>query len=217
MRATALVLALVLPAPVLSVGAVPNADGSVTIFWTLPADPTVVGVTIFRERWMSSSRSSSTSAWTPVHRLQHGLHRQLPVLVHTRDASRSGRRPSWRCFHGRDDHVRVVHRTDSGAGPPRPARVRGALARRRPPGRVAPPETLAAASSAAHDAVEPPSISPAGPGVNAAVDGREQREASERLAPRGPGSAQRLEDPDRIERQEQVEGGRRVRRCSRAA
>ena len=50
MRAVALVLALVAPAPVTSIGASPNADGSNTIFWTLPADPTVVGVTVFRDR-----------------------------------------------------------------------------------------------------------------------------------------------------------------------
>ena len=50
MRAAALVLALALPSPVTSVGAVPNSDGSVTIFWTLPVDPTVVGVTVIRER-----------------------------------------------------------------------------------------------------------------------------------------------------------------------
>jgi hypothetical protein len=50
MRALALLLALSVPAPVLSVGATPNNDGSVTVFWTLPPDPAVVGVTVFRER-----------------------------------------------------------------------------------------------------------------------------------------------------------------------
>jgi|SRR6185295_4424261 hypothetical protein len=50
MRAVALLLALSVPAPVSTIGATPNADGSVTVFWTLPADPTVVGVTVFRER-----------------------------------------------------------------------------------------------------------------------------------------------------------------------
>jgi hypothetical protein len=50
MRAVALLLALMAPVPVTGIGASPNADGSVTIFWTLPADPDVVGVTVFRER-----------------------------------------------------------------------------------------------------------------------------------------------------------------------
>jgi hypothetical protein len=50
MRALALLLALSVPAPVLTVGATPNHDGSVTVFWTLPADPAVTGVTVFRER-----------------------------------------------------------------------------------------------------------------------------------------------------------------------
>lgn len=50
MRTAALVLALIAPASVPTVGATANGDGSVTIFWTLPVDPTVVGVTVFRER-----------------------------------------------------------------------------------------------------------------------------------------------------------------------
>jgi hypothetical protein len=50
MRTVALFLALVAPAPVTSLGAVPNVDGSVTLFWTLPPDPSVVGITVFRER-----------------------------------------------------------------------------------------------------------------------------------------------------------------------
>ena len=50
MRTVALVLALAAPAPVQTIGASPNADGSVTLFWTLPPDPTLVGVTVFRER-----------------------------------------------------------------------------------------------------------------------------------------------------------------------
>ena len=37
-------------APVSTVGATANGNGSVTIFWTLPVDPTVEGVTVFRER-----------------------------------------------------------------------------------------------------------------------------------------------------------------------
>jgi hypothetical protein len=50
MRTAALFLALIAPAPVTTIGASPQPDGSVTIFWTLPADPSVVGVTVFRER-----------------------------------------------------------------------------------------------------------------------------------------------------------------------
>ena len=50
MRAAALVLALIHPLPVSSVDAFANPDGSVTLFWSLPADPSVVGVTVFRER-----------------------------------------------------------------------------------------------------------------------------------------------------------------------
>jgi hypothetical protein len=50
MRAAALVLALVHPLPVTTVDAFADSDGSVSLFWTLPADPEVVGVTVFRER-----------------------------------------------------------------------------------------------------------------------------------------------------------------------
>jgi len=50
MRAAALVLALVHPLPVSTVDAVVNFDGSITLFWTLPADQSIVGVTVFRER-----------------------------------------------------------------------------------------------------------------------------------------------------------------------
>ncbi len=50
MRAAALVLALVHPLPVTTLDAIANFDGSVSLFWTLPADPSVVGVTVFRER-----------------------------------------------------------------------------------------------------------------------------------------------------------------------
>ena len=50
MRASALFLALALPAPVTSIGAVVNPNDSVTVSWTLPADPTVVGITVFRDR-----------------------------------------------------------------------------------------------------------------------------------------------------------------------
>jgi hypothetical protein len=50
MRAVALVLALIAPPPVTNVSGVAKLDASVTLFWTLPSDPDVVGVTITRER-----------------------------------------------------------------------------------------------------------------------------------------------------------------------
>src|SRR6185295_11049400 len=64
MRAVALLLALSVPAPVSTIGATPNSDGSVTIFWTLPADPDVVGVTVFRDR---------LDVFEPTFRLDLGL------------------------------------------------------------------------------------------------------------------------------------------------
>jgi len=50
MRTVALVLALIALPPVTNVSGIANLDGSVTIFWTLPSDSAVVGVTITRER-----------------------------------------------------------------------------------------------------------------------------------------------------------------------
>jgi hypothetical protein len=50
MRAAALLLALVLPPPVTTIGAFFNSDGSVTVTWTLPADPSIVGATVVRQR-----------------------------------------------------------------------------------------------------------------------------------------------------------------------
>jgi hypothetical protein len=47
------ILCLVLlshPAPVTSIGGDRNPDGTITVTWTLPADPSVVGVTVERER-----------------------------------------------------------------------------------------------------------------------------------------------------------------------
>src|SRR5678816_2495468 len=89
MRAVALLLALSGPAPVVAVGATPNNDGSVTVFWTLPADPTVVGITVFRER---------LDVFEPVLELTLGLDTSLTDFntvvtgdyrywVHTRDAA----------------------------------------------------------------------------------------------------------------------------------
>jgi|SRR6185503_6169985 len=89
MRALALVLALAVPAPVTTIGATPNSDGSVTIFWTLPADPDVVGVTVFRER---------LDVFEPTFRIDLGLDNSFTdfstvlsgayrYTVHTRDRS----------------------------------------------------------------------------------------------------------------------------------
>ena len=50
MRVFLILLACVAPAPVTTIGAVINVDQSVTVSWTLPADGTIVGVTILRER-----------------------------------------------------------------------------------------------------------------------------------------------------------------------
>lgn len=38
------------PLPVTSIGGLWNADGTITVNWTLPADPTITGIRIFRER-----------------------------------------------------------------------------------------------------------------------------------------------------------------------
>jgi|SRR5882672_2434118 len=50
MRILALWLFLAPPLPVTSIGAVINSNGSITLSWTLPVDPNVVGVTIIRDR-----------------------------------------------------------------------------------------------------------------------------------------------------------------------
>ncbi len=50
MRWALLALVLHVPDPVLDLGAVRDVDGSVTLYWTLPPDPSVVGITVERER-----------------------------------------------------------------------------------------------------------------------------------------------------------------------
>jgi hypothetical protein len=50
MRTFLLLLVLVPPDPVTSIGGVANTDSSVTLSWTLPGDPSVVGITIIRDR-----------------------------------------------------------------------------------------------------------------------------------------------------------------------
>jgi len=50
MKYRLLLLFLSPPDPVTSIGATINADTSMTISWSLPADPSVVRVTIIRDR-----------------------------------------------------------------------------------------------------------------------------------------------------------------------
>jgi len=50
MRIAALLLALTAPQPVTSLGAVRSSDGTVTLTWTLPADPSVTRLTVIRDR-----------------------------------------------------------------------------------------------------------------------------------------------------------------------
>lgn len=50
MRWFVLALALGFPEPLLDLDGVRNPDGTVTLNWVLPADPSVVGVTIVRQR-----------------------------------------------------------------------------------------------------------------------------------------------------------------------
>jgi hypothetical protein len=58
MKAVLLVLAApllagaarVAPLPVTSIGGIWNTDGTITLNWTVPADPTVTAIRIFRER-----------------------------------------------------------------------------------------------------------------------------------------------------------------------
>ena len=76
------------PLPVTSLFAVVNADHSVTLDWNLPADPTVVGVTIFRDRLDTGETTVFTldgpvTTFTDVTNLPHEGYR---YWVHTRDA-----------------------------------------------------------------------------------------------------------------------------------
>jgi hypothetical protein len=87
----AAILALVLshPAPVTTIGGKVNPDGSVTISWTLPADPGVVGVTVFRDDLdggddVEFTIVGLTNSFTDTGaRSDHDLR----YWVHTRDAS----------------------------------------------------------------------------------------------------------------------------------
>jgi len=89
MRAVALVLALAAPAPVTTIGATPNPNGSVTLFWTLPTDPDVVGVTVFRDRLDVAEATFQVdlgldTAFTDFGTVLSGTYR---YSVHTRNAA----------------------------------------------------------------------------------------------------------------------------------
>ncbi len=76
------------PLPVTSLSAFVNADHSVTLDWTLPADPTVVGITIFRDRLDSGETvvyviDGAVGTYTDVTAIPHEGYR---YWVHTRDA-----------------------------------------------------------------------------------------------------------------------------------
>jgi hypothetical protein len=88
MRAVLLFGLLSHPLPVTTISGVVNADGSVTVSWTLPADPSVVGVTIYRDDLEGGTdvifelvglSTSFTDASAPVHH-------SLRYWVHTRNA-----------------------------------------------------------------------------------------------------------------------------------
>jgi hypothetical protein len=84
-----LALALLIPPqPVTSLFAVVNADHSVTLDWNLPADPTVVGVTIFRDTLSSGETrvfvlDGPVTSFTDATAFAHEAYR---YWVHTRDA-----------------------------------------------------------------------------------------------------------------------------------
>jgi len=64
MRGVALVLLLTPPLPVTSIGAAINPDDSVTIRWTLPDDPSVIGVTVIRDR-LDDFDTNAVYSWRP--------------------------------------------------------------------------------------------------------------------------------------------------------
>ncbi len=84
----ALLLALFHPDPVDNIDAVINADGSVTISWTLPADPSVVGLTIYRDNLDDGDTTifeivGLTTSFTDSSASHHDDYR---YWIHTRDA-----------------------------------------------------------------------------------------------------------------------------------
>jgi hypothetical protein len=83
-----LALALFHPDPVDDIDAFINADGSTTITWTLPADPSVVGLTIFRDNLDDADTTrfeivGLTTSFTDTGASHHDDYR---YWIHTRDA-----------------------------------------------------------------------------------------------------------------------------------
>jgi hypothetical protein len=82
-----LVAALFHPPPVDHIHARINADESVTVSWTLPIDPTVVGVTIFRENLDHGTTTivelGMVTSYTDT---TAEIHDDYRYWVHTRDA-----------------------------------------------------------------------------------------------------------------------------------
>jgi hypothetical protein len=81
-------LALFFPAPVFNPNAFFNADGSVTLTWSLPADPSVVGITIFRDNLDDGDTTifeftSPISSFNDTGASHHDSYR---YWIHTRDA-----------------------------------------------------------------------------------------------------------------------------------
>jgi len=76
------------PAPVTSVTVAVNPDDSVTLGWSLPADPSVVGVTIFRDH-LGSSATVIFELWgspTSFTDFSPDPHESYRYWIHTRDA-----------------------------------------------------------------------------------------------------------------------------------
>ena len=83
-----LLLAMAVPAPVDNIDAVVNADGSLTLSWTLPADPSVVGLTIYRDNLDDGDTTifqiiGLTTSYTDGSASHHDDYR---YWIHTRDA-----------------------------------------------------------------------------------------------------------------------------------
>jgi MYXO-CTERM domain-containing protein len=76
------------PAPVQSLGLVFNSSGSVTLQWTLPSDPSVVGVTIFRDNLHSGDTVEFVLSGSPTSFTDSALapDDSYRYWVHTRDA-----------------------------------------------------------------------------------------------------------------------------------
>ncbi len=76
------------PLPITTIGAVRNAEGTITISWTLPVDPSVVGLTIFRERLDAFDETLTELAGLPTSLTDPGARfkRSYRYWVYTRNA-----------------------------------------------------------------------------------------------------------------------------------